>query len=71
MNKGLFKLGDTLFVVSALFYVVYNTSLGWNKTPESDLEESLDAAFCVMVYLTAIFYMMPLAISYREKYSKK
>jgi len=54
------KIGSQIFLATWLFYIVYNSIYGWNKTPVDGLESALDGVSRVGFLLGAIFTFMPL-----------
>ena len=60
------KFATRIFIALLLFFIVYNTYFGWNKFPESDMEEFFDHIFHTGTYLAWAIFLLPLADVYSD-----
>lgn len=72
--KKRIALGKVIICVSVLYFVIYNTYFGWNKTPINRTEKIFDSIFIVSFFLGAGIYISPIFKLYEimvNKYDKK
>jgi hypothetical protein len=62
-RQGASKL---IFWITLLFYLIYNTIFGWNKTPISNIEIKCDDITKILLYVSAALYIAPI-MDYIEK----
>lgn len=60
------KFGNTLMVISVLFFIVYNTYFGWNKLPVSEIEQTCDNIFSLGMVIGLVWYLLPLVKVYED-----
>lgn len=64
------KLSKILFNIFSIYYLSYNTYFGWNKTPQSTVEDWFDKIGLFLLAITIILYLKPLFRMYESKVKK-
>jgi len=71
----LFKASTPILILTFIFFLVYNTLFGWNKTPLSDAEIVCDSIFTIGIYAGIWCHLFPiisyLAIQYDKEMKDK
>ena len=67
----LFKASSKIIILTFIFFLVYNTIFGWNKTPLSDTEILCDDIFIVSSYIGVWCWLFPLFIFISKQYKKE
>jgi hypothetical protein len=67
----LFKASSKILILTFIFFLVYNTIFGWNKTPLSDAEIICDDILILSCYIAVWCYMFPLMVFIATQYDKK
>ncbi len=60
-----------MMTVSVVYFIVYNSIFGWNKLPINHSEEVCDYIFKSAIYLSWIFYFLPLLSVYEKWIERK
>lgn len=56
----LIRISRFMFISNFIFWVIYNTYFGWNKTPINESERLFDNVYNIVFFISVILYIIPL-----------
>ena len=56
----LIRISKFMFMSNFIFWIIYNTYFGWNKTPINESERLFDNVYNIVFFISVILYIIPL-----------